>query len=290
MGIRGLSKAIRALAPAAVRETTLADYAGNVLAIDSCIFMYKFRYLGDPVRLFTQQVEMLRQHRITPIYYFDGAACAAKQAEVARRREAKAQAHEAVDAARARAQLTQSRSLSTLGPDPLAAILATEDEVRKAERRVEAQPSSADYSGVRRRLAELGVEVRQAQGDGEKACAAAVRSGEAYAAVTEDFDVLPYGSTRMLTHLGQPTLIEYHLPTILNDARLTMPQFIDFCILLGCDLCPSRIKGVGEKRAYAMLQEHGSIEGILENLPPQYSASDDFDFRRARSEFEGGAA
>ena len=43
MGIKGLSKAIRALAPRAVRETTLRDYRGRTLAIDACIYMYKFR-------------------------------------------------------------------------------------------------------------------------------------------------------------------------------------------------------------------------------------------------------
>ena len=53
MGIKGLSKAIRRMAPAAVRETQLADYAGRTLAIDACIFMYKFRYIGRPIVLFT---------------------------------------------------------------------------------------------------------------------------------------------------------------------------------------------------------------------------------------------
>ena len=60
MGIKGLSKAIRALAPRAVRETTLRDYRGRTLAIDACIYMYKFRYLGSPVELFAAQVQMLR--------------------------------------------------------------------------------------------------------------------------------------------------------------------------------------------------------------------------------------
>mgnify|MGYP002884095829 FL=1 len=188
--------------------------------------------------------------------------------------------------ARAQATQTQTRALSTLGADPLAAIVACESELSKAERRVAAQPTSSDYSAVRRRLAELGVEVRQARGDGEKACAAAVRAGDAWACATEDFDALPYGATKMLTRLGQPTMVEYDLPTILHDSGLTMAQWVDFCILCGSDLC-SKIKGVGEKRALALLREHGSIEGILERLPPQYTVPPDFDFRLARGEFMG---
>ena len=48
MGIKGLSKAIRRMAPAAVRETQLADYAGRTLTIDACIFMYIFATSAVP--------------------------------------------------------------------------------------------------------------------------------------------------------------------------------------------------------------------------------------------------
>ena len=102
MGIKGLSKAIRRMAPAAVRETQLADYAGRTLAIDACIFMYKFRYIGRPIELFTEQVRTLRDAGVTPLYVFEGAACEAKHAQVLQRRAAKQKAVEAVDVARAR--------------------------------------------------------------------------------------------------------------------------------------------------------------------------------------------
>jgi len=132
MGIKGLSKAIRRMAPAAVRETQLADYAGRTLAIDACIFMYKFRYIGRPIELFTEQVRTLRDAGVTPLYVFEGAACVAKHAQVLRRRAAKQKAVEAVDVARAQATRTQARALSTLGPDPLGAIVACEAELCKA--------------------------------------------------------------------------------------------------------------------------------------------------------------
>lgn len=42
-------------------------------------------------------------------------------------------------------------------------------------------------------------------------------------------------------------------------------QFIDLCILLGCDYCGT-IKGIGPKRAIDLIKQHGSIEEILENI------------------------
>jgi flap endonuclease-1 len=45
-------------------------------------------------------------------------------------------------------------------------------------------------------------------------------------------------------------------------------QFVDLCILLGCDYCGT-IKGIGPKRAIDLIKQHGSIEEILDNLDPK---------------------
>ena len=42
-------------------------------------------------------------------------------------------------------------------------------------------------------------------------------------------------------------------------------QFIDLCILLGCDYCES-IRGIGPKRAMDLIKQHKSIEEILKHL------------------------
>ena len=42
-------------------------------------------------------------------------------------------------------------------------------------------------------------------------------------------------------------------------------QFIDLCILLGCDYCDS-IRGIGPKRAVDLIKQHKNIETILKNL------------------------
>lgn len=51
----------------------------------------------------------------------------------------------------------------------------------------------------------------------------------------------------------------------LEGLGLTHDQFVDLCILLGCDYCDS-IKGVGPKTALKLVREHGNIETILKNL------------------------
>jgi flap endonuclease-1 len=42
-------------------------------------------------------------------------------------------------------------------------------------------------------------------------------------------------------------------------------QFIDLCILLGCDYMEP-IKGIGPKTALKLLREHENIEGVLKHI------------------------
>ena len=47
-------------------------------------------------------------------------------------------------------------------------------------------------------------------------------------------------------------------------------QFIDLCILLGCDYCDS-IRGIGPKRAIDLMKQHKSIDTILKHLDKSVS-------------------
>lgn len=43
---------------------------------------------------------------------------------------------------------------------------------------------------------------------------------------------------------------------------------MDLCILLGCDYC-GKIWRLGPKKALKLLQQHGTIEQVLQNIDPQ---------------------
>ena len=58
---------------------------------------------------------------------------------------------------------------------------------------------------------------------------------------------------------------EFRLDRILTDFGMDMRQFIDLCILLGCDYCGS-IRGIGGVKAYDLIREHKTIEGVLQHI------------------------
>ena len=46
---------------------------------------------------------------------------------------------------------------------------------------------------------------------------------------------------------------------------MNQEQFVDLCILLGCDYV-DKIKGIGPKKAIELVKKHKSIESILDNI------------------------
>ncbi len=60
---------------------------------------------------------------------------------------------------------------------------------------------------------------------------------------------------------------------------------MDLCILLGCDYC-DKIKGIGPKNALKLIQEHKSIEKIIQSLDKsKHQVPENFAFEEARRLF-----
>ncbi|TFK65373.1 hypothetical protein BDN72DRAFT_203637, partial [Pluteus cervinus] len=58
---------------------------------------------------------------------------------------------------------------------------------------------------------------------------------------------------------------EINLQIALDGLDMTMSQFIDLCILLGCDYLEP-IRGIGPKSALKLMREHGSLGAVVEHL------------------------
>lgn len=71
-----------------------------------------------------------------------------------------------------------------------------------------------------------------------------------------------------------------------DSKQIHVFQFIDLCILLGCDYTDS-IKGIGPKKAIALITEHKSIENILEHIDKsKYPPPENWNFKEARRLFK----
>ena len=83
--------------------------------------------------------------------------------------------------------------------------------------------------------------------------------------MSDDMDLLVSGSNILLRdfYISTNKITEYKVDKILLDLDLTRDQWVDFCILCGCDYTP-RIHGICPKNAYKYIKQYGSIEIITE--------------------------
>jgi len=136
----------------------------------------------------------------------------------------------------------------------------------------------------------MGVPVLDAPCEAEATCAVLAKAGKVYGTGTEDADALTFGTPYLVRHLNAAEsrklpIVEVNLAAALAGLKLTHDQFIDLCILCGCDYTDS-IKGIGPIKALKMIQDYGNIEGVLKALDTKkYQLPEPFPFEEARALF-----
>lgn len=116
-------------------------------------------------------------------------------------------------------------------------------------------------------LEAMGIAVIQAPGEGEMQCAALVKQGQAWAVASQDYDAVAVGGTRLIQNLTlskkrktaggviyiAPEMIEYQ--KVLNELEIDGDQLICLSILVGTDFNPGGVKGIGPKKALALVKQ-----------------------------------
>ena len=139
----------------------------------------------------------------------------------------------------------------------------------------------------KRLLKLMGVPYVDAPCEAEAQCAALAKAGKVYAAGSEDMDTLTFASPIILRHLTfsearKMPISEINLDKALEGLEMTMDQFIDLCIMLGCDYCDS-IRGIGPMKAVALIREHKNLETVIKNLDlKKYPLPENWPYQEAR--------
>jgi flap endonuclease-1 len=114
------------------------------------------------------------------------------------------------------------------------------------------------------------------------------RAGTAYAAASQDYDSLLFGSPRLVKNLAitgrrklprkevyvdvQPE--EIGLEPTLKSLGVTREQLVDMALLIGTDFNEG-VKGIGPKKALNLIKKHGSLEPALAELGMDIESKDE---------------
>jgi len=258
---------------------------GRIVAIDASMWLYQFliavrghsgqgqltnadgEVTSHLVGFFYRTIRM-RENGLKPVFVFDGKPPEMKKGELKKRLEKREKAQKALEEAQK--------------ADDHAGVDQQQRRLVKAER--------WHLEETQKLLKFMGIPYVTASCEAEATCAELNKAGLVYATATEDMDALTFGTTKLLRGLHhsesrkQPVK-EFTVKKALDQMEFSMDQFIDFCILCGCDYT-STISKVGPKTAFNLIKKHGDIKTVIENLDKKkYHVPEDFDYVNARRMF-----
>ncbi len=240
-----------------------SDLSGKRVAFDTYNILYQFLSAirqrdGTPLKdshgritshlagLFYRTINVL-EHKISPIFVFDGKAADLKQETIIAREEIKQRAEKKY------ADAIAVQDLETARKHAQQISRLTPEMVKEAKELLRA----------------MGLPVVQALADGESQAAYLCQRGLAYAVASQDYDALLFGAPYLVRNLTvserkkvpgkaaydkvKPEMIV--LADVLNNLGIELKQLIDAAILIGTDFNEG-LKGIGPKTAIKLAIEN----------------------------------
>ncbi len=249
MGVKGLRKLIKDNAPGAITEgVKLASLAGGVFVVDASLRIFKWTLVDGGadhghIKGLAALTDCLRRACIKSFYVFDGAP-----------------------------------------PEEKAATVQARNALRETGRAK--SPKSNIWGETRELLGLLGIDWVEAAGEADPLVAAYTRNDVvAVYALTDDLDALAFGARNVIldVNCAAKTATVINLAAVLAGLSLSQAEFIDLCILMGCDYTASTLAGVGPVGALRGIRKYGSIDALIEAEGKTYG--DGFTYRAARGVF-----
>ncbi len=244
------------------REIELENLYGRKIAVDAFNAMYQFLSTirqrdGTPLmdskgRItshlsgFFYRTINLMEAGIKPAYVFDGKPPEFKTRELERRREVRAEAEEKWHEALEKGNLEEAKKYA-----------------------MRASRVNEMLIGDAKKLLELmGVPTVQAPSEGEAQAAYMAAQKVVYASASQDYDSLLFGAPKLVRNLtitgrrklpGKNVYVEVRpeiiiLEGALKELGINREKLIELAILVGTDYNPGGIKGIGPKKALAIVK------------------------------------
>ena len=274
------------------KEIEIKDLKGKVIAIDAFNTLYQFlttirQQDGTPLMdskgkitshlsgLFYRNINLL-QEGLKPVYVFDGKPPELKQAELERRKEAKRMAEQKYETAKS------SEDTKGMGKYAGRFVKITDEIIEESKKLLEA----------------MGIPVVQSPGEGEAEAATLARGGRVWAAASQDYDALLYGTPFLIRNLTlarrkktpsgiyidvNSELIEFQ--DVLNKLQIDKDQLICLAILVGTDYNPGGVKGLGQKRALEIVQKYKYPVDIFKHVQEHEKYNFIFDWQEVFKQF-----
>ena len=282
MGIKNINLLLTQKCSECIVRKNLKEYSGKIIAIDISIYLYKYIYNNnDHLDGLTRQILRLFKNGIIPLYVFDGEPPKEKD-DVLQNRYIKKSA-----------LIKKKEELEILlKKDNIEDIDNIKKELDKVNKKI-IRITKSHITKCKELFNLFGVPYITSNGEAECLCAKLSRDGLVYGCMSEDTDILANGGKIFIRNFSPSNNIvtEYVLEDILKKLEINYEEFIEICILSGCDYT-TKISGIGPINAHKFIKSYKNIDNIINNINSKenpkfnkYKIPSNFDYKKARELF-----
>lgn len=288
MGINGLHDLLRKYCGDVYITKKLSEYSYQKVAIDTTLYLFKYKAVfGDKwLNGFITLISTLRKNDIHCIFIEDGKAPAEKSGE----RQKRAEQKEKLDKKIFEIENALNNYYQLGEVDPI--LLEVCKNVEKSEKvnnrflgkskdifnikiaenyfnKIKSQSikiTAEDFKTVEELFAILGIPYFKSPSEAETFCCYLAKHGIVDAVLSEDTDVLAYGTPLFLTKINtsDETVVEMNFTEICKKLEISAESFRDICIMCGNDY-NDNIPKIGPDRSFKLIKQYSSIEEIQKN-------------------------
>lgn len=257
MGIKSLTQTIKKYSPDTINNENLYKLSGKKVAVDASLIIYK--QLHNKGKVLTNSSGKVTSHiiglfykimnyislNIDLIFIFDGKPPINKQECINERKE------------KIRKNIEKANECDN-----------EEDKKKLLKSAIRITPEMINDTKYLLKL--MGISYIHPNGEAEAYASELCRKGYVDYVLTEDMDTLPYGCPKLIRDCIDSSLRRKDIVSIFTydkltkDLEITHEQFVEFCILCGCDYCP-QVPKIGNITALKLIKKYKNIESIIEN-------------------------
>ena len=262
MGIRGLNKFWLKKSTNSIQKTELSKLQGKKVAIDFTLYLYKFLLTDHHyLKSIFYQVLKLTKFGITPIYIFDGQAPKEKDKTIEERRKKRNKLETKIlELEKLLVNLEEYSKKKNINIDKIREHLIK--DISKMDKNV-VYIRNEYIENTKKLLDLLKIPYLQAEEEAEQYCSQLVNNGLADYVMTEDTDVFPCGANNVIKNFSfkDNYVYTYHYEIFLNELKIDKEQFLQMCILFGCDYLKRHIK-ISEHKIYELLKSGKNYQDL----------------------------
>ena len=217
-----------------------------VVAIDVWLFAYKFKYSCNDILLaFSNLIIKLLFNNILPIPVFDGNPPIEKKNIINSRLNKKIKIKKQI--------YLLEKKINNYNREE---IIKTINKLNKQSITI----THNDINNLKIFFDLMNIPYLTATGEADSLCAKLYKENIIDACLSDDMDILVQGCNRLIK-ITKNKVFEYNLENILHKLNINYSQFIDLCILFGCDYNNYKIQ-LKPEESYNYIIKYGNIENI----------------------------